>query len=254
MFRQIFLFVVAILGQLFVADPVVVAQDWHLMGLYGKGVHAFFGGDHTEAQKHLDDAVHHGINDPRAYYFRGLIKASSGNITDAEEDYRLGATLEARGAGIFDVGSALIRIQGDDRVHLEKIRHSILLSLRGQRPALPDTLSAEPMLPSEPLLPAGPPAALEPDDLPTSKPLPTTDEPAAEVVEPIEENDLFDEEEENLDDPFSDQDSEDIADPFDSDGEDPFGDADAADLFDGDDVDNDDVDDPFAEEPDLFEQ
>ena len=148
-----------------------LGQDPYLSQLYGRGVHAYFKCDYLGAQKHLDDAISSGVNDPRAYYFRGLIKSQMGNRYDAEGDYRMAATLEARGAGTFDIGRALIRVQGQRRLELEAIRQEVLIFARNQRPATTETYPFEPLLPSEPLLPTGPETELEPaaDGLPAEE-------------------------------------------------------------------------------------
>ena len=234
MIRQIVLNLVFVVGLLGIFDRAD-AQDPYLRQLYGRGVHAYYSGDYINAQKHLDDAIRYGINDPRAYYFRGLTKAHNGNSYDAESDYRMAATLEVRGAGTYDIGHALIRIQGHHRLELEKIRRDVLISFRGQRPAMPDTFSTEPMLPAEPLLPSGPPAGLVPDpiaDEPDSEVDPFADEPDSEV-DPFGGDDAAAEVDDLEEDPFGVDEADADEDPFGVDkadaDEDPFGGDEAAD-------------------------
>ena len=241
MIRQIVLNLVFVVGLLGIFDRAD-AQDPYLRQLYGRGVHAYYSGDYINAQKHLDDAIRYGINDPRAYYFRGLTKAHNGNSYDAESDYRMAATLEVRGAGTYDIGHALIRIQGHHRLELEKIRRDVLISFRGQRPAMPDTFSTEPMLPAEPLLPSGPPAGLVPD--------PIADEPDSEV-NPFGGDDAAAEVDDLEEDPFGVDEADADEDPFGGDeADDDIGAADEA----ADDKGADAGEDPFADEAEVMDE
>jgi hypothetical protein len=56
------------------------------------------------------------------YYFRGLALAKQGRMAEAEVDFQVGASLEFQTEGRYEVGFALQRVQGADRVRLERIR------------------------------------------------------------------------------------------------------------------------------------
>jgi len=99
------------------------AQDPVLSRLYGAGVHAYFGGDYVRAHELLTRAIKLGMEDPRAYYYRGLAYLKLGRPEEAEEDFRKGAEIEAKDFGIFyEVGRALERVQGRPRLLIEKHR------------------------------------------------------------------------------------------------------------------------------------
>jgi tetratricopeptide (TPR) repeat protein len=110
--------------------------------LYGRGVHQFFRGDATESIRTFSDCIDAGSRDPRVYYFRGLALAGAGRSDEAEADFSQAARIEAAGAGSWDVGRALERIQGPRRYLIEKHRLAakVALARRGavlERPRLP---------------------------------------------------------------------------------------------------------------------
>lgn len=88
----------------------------------GMGMHAFHGGDFQAANRLLSEAIDAGTRDPRAYYFRGLAACRCGSGVEAEADFIEGARLEASGRGGWDIGRALERVQGFERVKLERYR------------------------------------------------------------------------------------------------------------------------------------
>jgi tetratricopeptide (TPR) repeat protein len=93
-----------------------------LAAAYGDGVHAYFAGDFTRAYEDLSQAIEAGTTDPRAYYFRGLAALRQGRSDEAEADFTEGATRESAGLGAWPVGRSLERIQGPDRLRLERHR------------------------------------------------------------------------------------------------------------------------------------
>ncbi|MCA9264739.1 MAG: hypothetical protein KDA60_12855 [Planctomycetales bacterium] len=99
-----------------------LAQDDVVRRAYGQGVHAYHAGRTHEAERYLTNAINAGSRDPRAYYYRGLAYLKSGRSYDAEQDFRVGATLEAQGVGGYDIGMSLSRVQGVHRIELEQIR------------------------------------------------------------------------------------------------------------------------------------
>lgn len=98
------------------------AQSAVLSEIYGRGVHAYHSGQYDQASQWLSMAIDNGYRDPRAYYFRGLVAASSGRGYEAESDFQMGAELEAKGAFGNVVGQSLSRVQGSTRLKLEQIR------------------------------------------------------------------------------------------------------------------------------------
>ncbi|HUS39680.1 MAG TPA: hypothetical protein VMX74_09530 [Pirellulales bacterium] len=109
------------------------AQDDVLVQLYGQGVHEYFSGQYHEAQKNLSAAIDSGSRDPRAYYYRGLVNQRLGYEGAASEDFKMGADLEVRTGVSEAVGRALTRIQGQDRMAVEKHRTDARLVLQRER-------------------------------------------------------------------------------------------------------------------------
>jgi len=88
----------------------------------GTGMHAFHGGDYGESFEWLSGVIAAGSKDPRAYYFRGLAAWRCGREDEAQADFLEGARLEALGEGGRNIGRALERVQGADRLMLERYR------------------------------------------------------------------------------------------------------------------------------------
>lgn len=89
---------------------------------YGAGVHAYFAGDHQRAYDDLTQAIEAGSGDPRAWYFRGLSALKLGRLDEADADFSVAADKEAEAAGDWDVSRSLERVQGHDRLQLERHR------------------------------------------------------------------------------------------------------------------------------------
>jgi hypothetical protein len=104
------------------------AQSAVLAEMYGRGVHAFNGGLYEEASKYLSMAIDNGIQDPRAFYFRGMAAYAKGDTQGAQADWQLGAELEAAGKANPAVGRSLARFQGSGRIQMEEIRQQARLS------------------------------------------------------------------------------------------------------------------------------
>jgi hypothetical protein len=126
--------VVVVLMSSWILCSSLCGQNDMLTQIYGEGVHAFFRGDYGCAGSTMDQAIAHGSQDPRVHYFRGLSHLRLGRYFEAGEDFRTAATLEVEGTGTFDIGRALERIQGSERLCLERIRRDTLLTLSQQRP------------------------------------------------------------------------------------------------------------------------
>jgi len=202
------------------AQPIVLTEDAAVKRALGTGLHAFFGCDYQQAYDDLTEVVAAGSRDPRALYFRGLAARRMGRIDEAEADFSEAARLEAAAIGQWPVSQTLERVQGQDRLALERHRirgriagmqagreaevrrYSELETtqdtfLRRRRPAVPDSDPAAPFGVEElntprPVIPNPPPGlesepdAAREDDDPDGEPA-TPDDPAAAVKDEADE-------------------------------------------------------------------
>jgi hypothetical protein len=104
------------------ADEVATIDSLPLEAAYGGGVHAYFAGDYARSHDDLSSAIQGGIADPRAWYFRGLAALRLGRTDEAEADFTEGAERESRDAGVWPVSRSLERVQGPERLQLERHR------------------------------------------------------------------------------------------------------------------------------------
>jgi hypothetical protein len=102
--------------------PAQTLENLSLARTYGAGVHAYFSGDFDRSYDELTAAVEAGSEDPRTRYFRGLAALRLGRLDEAEADFSEGADLEARALGGWPVSRSLERVQGHDRLRLERHR------------------------------------------------------------------------------------------------------------------------------------
>ena len=109
-------------GAAFATSTFTVADDSDI--IYGKGVHAFFDRNYEEAVAILLQAEKIESIDPRLYYFLGLAYLRQDKTEKADQYFKQAAQLEysGRAARDYKVGEALRRIQGSDRLRIEKIR------------------------------------------------------------------------------------------------------------------------------------
>jgi hypothetical protein len=98
----------------------------------GAGMHAFHGGDYDRAYEELSNAIEAGSDDPRGYYFRGLAAMRMGRTGEAEADFAAGADREAASGSMRRVSLALERVQGQDRISLERFRSRARLAALAQ--------------------------------------------------------------------------------------------------------------------------
>lgn len=110
---------------------MVVGQD-PLDEIYGRAVHSYFRGDLEKSRELLEEVIGAGSVDPRVFYFRGLATACCGDIESALPDFERAAELEIEGKKVVNVGKALERIQGPNRVEIEKIRSRARLNSRSR--------------------------------------------------------------------------------------------------------------------------
>lgn len=122
----------------------VSAQNQTLLAeVYGRGVHAYYAGQMTDAYSYLSSAIDGGTKDPRAYYFRGIVLHKQGRTYEAEADWNQGATMEAAAGGAASVGRSLSRFQGSGRLKLETIRQNARLQAMLSQSARSDIRRAE---------------------------------------------------------------------------------------------------------------
>jgi len=108
-------------GVVLVADTFVTDESDII---YGKGVHAFFDRNYEGAITILSDAEKLDSADPRPYYFLGLAYLRQQKTDRADHYFEKAAELEygGRAARDYAVAESLRRIQGDERLRIEKIR------------------------------------------------------------------------------------------------------------------------------------
>ena len=152
----------ACVGSAFVSTSTAVGQDAILAEMYGRGVHAYYAGNHSEARTLFSSAIDNGSKDPRAYYFRGLVAHQMGSTYEAENDWRQGAELEAKGQMNPAIGRSLSRFQGSARLKLEQIRQTARLQHLAQANARSEARYGE--------LRSGAPAAAAPNAAPAAIP------------------------------------------------------------------------------------
>lgn len=104
------------------ASAAATSESLPLAAAYGSGVHSYFAGDYQRAYDELSQAIEGGTLDPRAWYYRGLTALKLGRTDEAEADFSAGASREAEGTGGWPVARSLERVQGCDRLKLERHR------------------------------------------------------------------------------------------------------------------------------------
>jgi len=131
-------FAFALLGLALLSPVRAAAQEQEILNLlYGSGVHAYFNGDYRQAHEDLTTVIERGTEDPRPYYFRALAHLQLGRPDEARDDMNRGAKLEAEDVdGFYPVSRSLERIQGRERLLLERYRVKARLAELQRRKAL----------------------------------------------------------------------------------------------------------------------
>ncbi len=107
------------------ASSASFGEDAVLAEIYGRGVHAYFGGQYEVAQAELTDAITQGSKDPRCFYYRGLALFSLGRLEEANSDFAMGAKEEVKDVALSALASrSLARVQGSTRMLIEKARQT----------------------------------------------------------------------------------------------------------------------------------
>lgn len=105
-----------------VADEFNGTEPVAVRDAIGGGIHAYHAGDFDRAYDDLTNAIEAGTDDPRSYYFRGLAALKLGRTSEAEADFTTGADRELSTGSIRRVSQSLERVQGHDRLTLERFR------------------------------------------------------------------------------------------------------------------------------------
>ncbi|MDR0338564.1 MAG: hypothetical protein LBI18_15945 [Planctomycetaceae bacterium] len=97
--------------------------------LYGKGVHVFFDKDYAGAVGLLTQVEQLGSEDPRPYYFLALAHFRLKHNDKADDYFKKAAQFEWEGQSVrdYNVSEALRRIQGNERLHVERYRNQAKL-------------------------------------------------------------------------------------------------------------------------------
>ena len=92
--------------------------------LYDRAVHAFFDQKYDDVIEMLDKIDEMRITDPRPYYFLALAHHRLDNEEKSVETLQKAAKLEwgERGVSDYNVSDAIRRIQGNERIFIEKYR------------------------------------------------------------------------------------------------------------------------------------
>ena len=93
--------------------------------LYGRGTYAFNAGQYADAIVAFDQMEQAATDDPRVFFFRGLSHLRSGNEAAATTDFQTASKMELTVSGrSYSVPKALERIQGQDRILIERYRRA----------------------------------------------------------------------------------------------------------------------------------
>lgn len=145
MTRKIGFFFVALLLTAFgipanSAEPAVLEAST----AYNSGYHLFFNGQFPEAQQMFEQARGLDENQPLYCYYLGLSLLRQGREAEGTDFLRMAAQLEQTPEGrLIDVGTGLERIQGAERLSIEKIRKEARLQWQEKEKARQKALYGE---------------------------------------------------------------------------------------------------------------
>ncbi len=112
----------SIAGGSLAAAEFVGEEPLAVRSAIGDGMHAYHAGQYDRAYDDLTNAIEAGTDDPRGYYFRGLAALRLGRTSEAQADFTTGADRELANGGVRRVSQSLERVQGADRLTLERYR------------------------------------------------------------------------------------------------------------------------------------
>jgi hypothetical protein len=112
----------AIAGGSLAAAEFVGEEPLAVRSAIGDGMHAYHAGQYDRAYDDLTNAIEAGTDDPRGYYFRGLAALQLGRTSEAQADFTTGADRELANGGVRRVSQSLERVQGPNRLTLERYR------------------------------------------------------------------------------------------------------------------------------------
>jgi len=138
---RLILFRLIALGVVVVSTSCGVAQEDLINELYGRGLHEFYSKNYEEAHKHFTASIEQGSRDPRCFYFRGLAYARLGRPDESTADIKRGAEIELANTELLvSVSQSLQRVQGNDRLAIEKERAAARLEASRKAKALRDAM------------------------------------------------------------------------------------------------------------------
>lgn len=108
----------------------VFASSFAIASELSDSMQLYFDGRVQQALQNLNHLASSGSLDARVYYFRGLANHRLGQRDAANADFQKAAALEVQTGGA-GVGQALQRVQGAERLMLEK--HRTMARLRGRQ-------------------------------------------------------------------------------------------------------------------------
>ena len=93
---------------------------------YSRGLNMFALGDYNQAFDNFTQACRANPNDPRPIYYQGICQARLNGESVAIPYYQKAALVEmAAKGGTYDIGKALQRVQGVERLTLENVRKQV---------------------------------------------------------------------------------------------------------------------------------
>ncbi len=134
------------LGTAAILSGRVDADEPAVAAMYGSGVHAYYAESYQQSFDFLSRVIRIGTADPRAYYFRGLATLKMGRRDEAVADFTKGAELEADGWSMRTVSRSLERVQGPDRLLLERSRSGARLAVAQQQATAATSLTRSPSM------------------------------------------------------------------------------------------------------------
>ena len=89
---------------------------------YSLAKNSFTKNDFQNTIAYLTRAIDLNPRDPRFYVYRGLARKKQGMNVEAAQDIQIATSLESESPGV-NLSKAIERIQGPDRMWIEKIRN-----------------------------------------------------------------------------------------------------------------------------------